>query len=377
MLLYQLKHFGLKIRWDYFIFFLGYSLYILLYITQFSVYRLEDLVKGPTSVFNFFYRTAQVIEYILCAQTIIQHLNVTKYLMVSVVFATLPSLLFIQYVGIETLQIFGIDDNDDAISSLAMGYSNGQLLVLSVFFFFRLFKNKIASIVFSTVVITAGIYIIFAVGERGPVLWTMVNIAICLLLISKNVVKYVVLASIILILMWLNIDSIIDGISVYSPRTAERIEMTVKEGDTNGRFDTSNAEGSTYIIGWNMFTSSPIYGSYFRLVSNGHFRGHYPHNLFIEMLMTMGLLGFIPFMCILWSGWKRVRKTMKGNYTDSQLACVVLFLAAFLQLMTTTTLVFNSAFWCLFAVMCSLDLNFSRTNRPTRVKSLPIIKQYE
>lgn len=365
--IFQLKHYGFQIRWDFFVFFLAYSLYILLYITLFALYPLEDLVKGPTSLFNFFYRTAHVLIYIICAQTIIQHLNVTKYLLTSIVCATLPALAFIQFIGIETLQIFGVDDNEEVISSLSMGYSNGQLLVLGVFFFTRLFNNKIASIVLSSLLIAAGIYIIFAVGERGPVLWTLVNIGICFSLIIRNLTKYILATSIILSLLWINVDSIIGGISRFSPRTAERIEMTVKEGDTNGRFDTSDAQGSTYIIGWKMFESSPFFGSYFRLVANGHYRGHYPHNLFVEMLMTMGLFGFIPFMYLLWSGWKRVRKTMKGNYTYSQLTCVVLFFAAFLQLMTTTTLVFNSAFWGFFAVMCSLDMNFSTKRRRTRV----------
>lgn len=376
LLIYQLKHYGLKIRGGYLLFFLAYSTYILLYITQFPVYKLEDLLQGPTSVFNFFYRTVQVLVYIMCAQTIIKHLNVTKYLIVSVVFCSLPTLLFIQHVGIETLTVFGLTDDDgDAVSVLSMGYTNGLMLALGVLFFTRMFKNKIVSMVFSTAIITVGMYIMLAAGERGPVLWTMVDIAICLSFISRHIVRYVVLAGIVVILMWINVDAIIGGISSFAPRAADRIEMAVKEGDTNGRFDTSNAaDGSVYIIGWNMFASSPIYGRYFRLIVNGHFRGAYPHNLFIEVLMTMGLVGFIPFVYLLWSGWKRVMKTMKGNYTDSQLACVVFFLAAFLQLMTSSTLVFNSAFWCFFAIMCSLDLDFSRSAKRARVKAVPIIK---
>lgn len=358
LLIYQIINYGIQIKNNVLFFFVLYSIYIFLYITVFPVYKLDDLINAPTSVINFFYRTGQVLVYILCAKTIIKHLKVNKLLTLSFICATIPAIAFIQFVGIDALQIFGLDDqNEDVVDTLSMGYCNGQLVTLGILFYSKLYNNKFVSCVFSTLFIVSAFYVIFAAGERGPILWTIVNVIICLSLITKNLIRYCIPVFLVVILLFLNIDTVIDGISVYAPRTAEKIEMTVKEGDTNGRFDLKDSKGSTYIIGINQFLSSPLYGSYFRLITNHHvFKGHYPHNVFIEVLMTMGLLGFIPFIYLLLVGWKKVRKTMKSKYTENQLACLALFLAAFLQLLTTTTIVFNAAFWCFFTIVCNFDM---------------------
>lgn len=213
------------------------------------------------------------------------------------------------------------------------------------------------------------LFILGAGGERGPIIWTVVNLFIICFLMSKNPARYILFLIMGGILLLANIDNVLDVIENVSPKAADKLEATVKEGDTNGRFDTNNPEGSTYIIGLDQFASSPIYGSYFRLITNHRvFRGHYPHNVFIEILMTMGLLGFIPFVYFLLKGWRKVRRKIKtGNYSYSQLACLVLFLAWFLQLQTSKTIVYNTAFWLFFYIMCIFDAQIVE-DRPKYVK---------
>ena len=161
-----------------------------------------------------------------------------------------------------------------------------------------------------------------------------------------------------LFLIIANIDSIIGGIGHVSSHAAEKVESTLKEGDTNGRFDVNNPEGSTYLIGLNQFFQSPLWGSYFRLVTEHRsFKGAYPHNVFIEILMTMGLLGFIPFIAFLVKSWKKVNKVLKKeNCTDGKFACLILFLSTFLQLQTTWSIVLNLSFWPFFYMMCVFDM---------------------
>ena len=160
---------------------------------------------------------------------------------------------------------------------------------------------------------------------------------------------------------------IIETLRPYVPRAAEKLELTFKEGDTNGRFDMDNEEGSTYIIGLKQFASSPIYGSNFRLITYRYFRGHYPHNVFIEMLITMGLLGTIPFILLLLKAYKKVLKVIKrGNLQDPQLCCLVIFLGVFLQLQTSWSIVANAAFWTFFYIMCIFDLKIVE-RKPNKV----------
>lgn len=371
LLIYQIQHYGLDIRKKGLLFFIFYSFFILLYITAFPYYKLEDLAKAPSSVFNFFYRSFQVLIYILCIQTIVLNFNVTKYLVTSLIIATIPTIYFMQYIGFETIQFFKMDKDSDYISLLSMGYSNAYLIPLTVLFYKKLFSNKLISIVFASIVFLITCTVVFLSGERGPILWAMVTLFICLFLIAKHSRRYIVIVVFFVILLLANIDFVIDSLRSFAPRAAEKIEMTVKEGDTNGRFDMDNKQSSTYLIGLNQFASSPLYGSYFRLIANGPFRGHYPHNAFIEVLITMGLLGFIPFIYLLSIVWKKVRKLLKGSYTDNQLACVSLFLSEFFLLMTSSTILFDTAFWCFFVVLCNIDMNIEAKSKNGRLN--PVI----
>lgn len=374
LLFYQIQHYGLAIRKRGLLFFLFYSLFIFLYITVFPYYKLENLVKAPSSYFNFFYRSFQVLFYILCIQTIIRHFSVTKYILTSLITATIPTVFFMWFVGYETIQFYGLDKDGDYISLLAIGYANAYLIPLSVLFYKKMYSKKLISMIFALIVFLTASTLVLLAGERGPILWAMVNIFICLFLISKNSRRYVVAAVFFVILLFANIDYVIETVSTFSPRAAEKIEMTIKEGDTNGRFDLDNEQSSTYLIGLNQFISSPFYGSYFRLITKDYFRGHYPHNIFIEILMTMGLLGFIPFLYLLSVVWKKVRKTMNGSYTDNQLAFVSIFLSEFLLLMTSSTVLFDTAFWCFFVLLCNIDMNVKVKSKDGRLKPLVMIK---
>lgn len=377
MLFSQIRHYGLHIREkSFFIFFLTYNLFLVIYLLVFPKYKLEDLHGVPGamsgSTFAFFYRSVQVVGYILSAELIIRHLSVKKYILVSFFSAVIPSISFIQYLGVDTIQYLN-DFEDEAFSILALGYCNSTILVLEVLFFKKFIREGLVSSAFMCVVIISVLYILFVGGERGPLIWAMMNLLICLFLLSKNTVRYCIYVAVLGILLYVNIDVILEIIKPYAPRAAEKIELTVIEGDTSGRFDMDNQEGSTYIIGLKQFASSPIYGSYFRMVTNHRtFRGHYPHNVFIEMLITMGLLGTIPFILLLFKAYKKVYKVIKrGDMQDSQLCCLAIFLGVFLQLQTTWSIVANAAFWTFFYIMCIFDTKIAerKTNKVFRNKN--------
>ena len=341
LLIYQIRSYGLRIRnRGFFAFFLLYSFYLFYYIGIAPVYKADELQYAPTTILNLLFRTAQVLIYMLCADTILQKFRISKFLLVSVFTSVLPSLFLIQYVGIDLLQYYTMSE-DDNVDILGLGYDNAPLIVLCVLFFTNNHRNRIISILFASAIIIAGTYILIVGGERGPILWTIFNLMICIFLTTKRAVLYLWILLMVGTIVYANMDSLIEAMEQVAPHTAEKITSTIKEGNTSGRFDTSDPEGSTYLIGLNQFASSPIWGSYFRLITNIQgYRGHYPHNVFIEILMTMGMIGFIPFLHFLIIGWKKARKLFKtSEYSASQLACMVFFLAEFLHLQTSSTIV--------------------------------------
>jgi len=73
------------------------------------------------------------------------------------------------------------------------------------------------------------------------------------------------------------------------------------------------------------------------------------------MLMTMGLMGFIPFILILRKAYLKSKKILYRSHKDVHLACLVLFLAPFLMLQTTETIVTTMSFWVFLHILCVYD----------------------
>ena len=359
---FQSKHDGFKVHDRLFgTFYFVYCIYILLDITLLRRYPLENMLSVPRSVLDYSYELIVSVGYLLCAKTIYIYFNVKKYVLLSLIVCTIPSVLFIQTVGVDLIQSGIGRDDEEYISTLTITYANVPLLVLAVMNFNTLFKNKRLSVIISLTIIASVVYVLFAYGKRGPMLWSLVNIAICFYMITKKSINYIIIAAIFIAILYANIDSIIDGISQVLPRTGERIELALKEGDTNGRIDMEDTKHSTYLIGLENFSRSPVWGYYFRLVTvDNLYKGAYAHNVFIEILMTMGLLGFIPFMVLIKKALKKTYIRFKKSYTKNQLAFLVLFLCSFLQLQTTGTCVFDHEFWLFLYILCCMDIFSSK-----------------
>ena len=352
---YQNRHYGRGlIGRPFVVFFVIYCAYILGDMTIFRKYPLDQLAAIPSSVFHFFRTFLLSIGYLYCAETIVHHFSVQKYLIVSVVVCTIPSLWYVQYVGIEAIQNFEIvKGGDDYLSGLTIGFANAPIFVLCLFFMKTLFHKKILSYIFTIVVIIVIAYLFLALGKRGPIFWTVVNIFVCFLFITRHKTKKILFfLLIVVVIAYFNLGSMIDAMKDIAPKTGSRIESSLVEGDTNGRLDFDHPESSTYLIGINNFVSSPIWGNYFRLITNySHFKGTYPHNVFIEVLMTMGILGFVPFVFLLWKAYFNSTSIFRREYTSNQLAFLVLFLSSFLMLQTSRSIVFRMDFWLPFYIL--------------------------
>lgn len=338
-----------------------YSVYILLYITVLREYRLEDMLIVPTSVINFFSMYIRLFLYLLCAETIARYFNIRYFICLSVIFGLIPSLLYINWIGVDILQIYSADDDGNIIGRLTLAYTNAPILILTILNYKEFFKNRIISYIVSAIVVVGVSYILMVSTKRGPILWTIVTLLICFYYQSRKSFKYFIYLVVIGLVVYLSIDLILDFIAQFAPKSAERISRTIYEGDTAHRFDTDDAQNSGYLLGIKQFLSSPIWGAYFRITeTHSMFKGCYPHNIFIELLMTMGLVGFIPFMIFLTKIAINIHRVFKHNYTPTQMGCFALFMITFLQLMTTGTIVNAFAFWLFFYIMLIMNYKIVR-----------------
>lgn len=357
LFLYQRHTYGVRIFDKFFFsFYIVYCLYILVDITMFRLYPLERMLAVPQSLYDFLFKFVLSILYLLCAKTIVAHFSIKKYLLLSLIVCTIPSIMFIQVVGIDTIQAGIGRDDEEYIGSLSVTYSNMPVLVLAVMNYTKLFSKKIVSMIVCSFIIAAVVYILSAYGKRGPILWSIISIISCFFIKSTSIKKVILFWGIIITTFFIFMDPILDVVKEELPKTGKKLEVSLKEADTNGRFDTDDPKHSTYLIGLENFTRSPIWGYYFRLVTDyKHYQGAYAHNVFIEILMTMGLLGFCPFMLLLIKAFFKSRKVLPYYYSHSQLAFFVLFVCVFLQLQTTGSCVFKNNFWFFLYTLCCLD----------------------
>lgn len=369
LFLYQRHTYGIRIFDKFFFsFYIVYCIYILVDITIFRLYPLERMLAVPQSLYDFLFKFILSILYLLCAKTIVSHFCVKKYLLLSLIVCTIPSIMFIHIVGIEIIQAGISKEDDEYISTLSVTYSNMPVLVLAVMNYTKLFSKKIVSMIVCSFIIAAVVYILSAYGKRGPILWSFISIVSCFFIKSTSIKKLVLFWGIIIAAFFIFMDPILDIVKEELPKTGRKLELSLKEGNTSGRFDTDDPKHSTYLIGLENFSRSPIWGYYFRLVTDyKHYQGVYAHNVFIEILMTMGLLGFVPFMLLLLKVYFKSRKYFSHSYLPNQLAFFALFVCAFLQLQTTGSCVFSNDFWLFLYILCCMDAicAYSSVIRPT------------
>ena len=358
LFLFQKIHYGVKfLDRIFFAFYFLYNFYILLYLTILRRYPIESMLGVPQSISSYLYGLTISISLLLCAPTIYYHFSIKKFVFLSLFVCTIPSVIFINYIGLDLIQAGFNAEEESFLQTLSISYSNIYLFVFAILFFKKMLKSKWTSYIFSTAIIFAVLYILFAYGKRGPMLWSIVIVMVCLYIKSRNKKTYILLLGILSISIFLLIDPILEGIKDTMPRTGRQLERSIKYGDTAQRFDLKDPKHSNYLIGLENFSRSPILGYYFREVSDDNeFKGMYPHNLFIEILMTMGLIGFFLLVMILIKAYRKSNKTLNRKYRCKQMAILILFLCPFFQLQTSNTVLFKHDFWLFCYMLCCLDI---------------------
>ncbi len=124
----------------------------------------------------------------------------------------------------------------------------------------------------------------------------------------KKVIPYL-LSIVTLILM----PTLIPGLTSHFEGGIERIEALLNlSNNSGGQVDNSAITRLYYIAeGWQGFLDNPIFGH--GINSFRHYFGQYAHNNFIELLFSVGIIGFIIYYSIHLSILKKLIKDWKQN----------------------------------------------------------------
>src|SRR5690606_13694819 len=94
--------------------------------------------------------------------------------------------------------------------------------------------------------------------------------------------------------------------------------------------------------GIKQFLQSPLVGDSF-LISEGEFRGYYPHNLILESLMTTGIIGTFFFFIWLFGTIKKSYLVLRYDLAYGWLP--LLFIQYFAFGLTSKSFYTNYLFW--------------------------------
>jgi O-antigen ligase len=207
------------------------------------------------------------------------------------------------------LRFWGSGSEVERITSVFQ-YPNALALYLAPLITFFLaafmFDEKILNRKNLIVGLVVMIFALILTFSRGA--WIAVSATTLILLFLKYPWKKVLVASILLLAVGLTL-----------PATRNRLLLITKDPSSNAHLDLMNA-------GFEKIQQSPILGNglggFPNTLANMHFLGeilNYPHNIFINFWVEMGLLGLISFFGIMYTAVIR-QKNNRNWYTIASLA---------------------------------------------------------
>ncbi len=166
--------------------------------------------------------------------------------------------------------------------SISFGHWGVSLTLLSLYqLLYKLIKNKFFQVC-AVLGFFVGLYIMYASGTRSP--FVALIIGVFFLLLSKNKRKILFAFSGLLFIGMLSLVVLQPQFSGENESSFfSRVTKSITTGDSSGR-------GSLYQQGIQIFSGNPIFGG--RILYED---GMYPHNIFLEVVMATGILGFVLY----------------------------------------------------------------------------------
>jgi hypothetical protein len=332
-----------------------FLLFSLLYVLRIGTDLLLDR--------KFFIPFSQVFQYYLAFVVIpfliIKHIKFTKeYLSAMKRAAVHSSLLFSLLATVFYAKFFGKvgrltegASEDDLISPLILSYCSALIIGLCInFLLVEKCTGRRKAYLFVIMLLSLIPY--FLGASRGSI----ISIALPILTIAMtnkyavNNLKLLVAACFAFIILFIISDKFGSGIFLRFLNIFSDIE--------------SGNSSALRIDIWrqsiDQFLDYPILGDRMEVIGFNI----YPHNLFIEVLQNLGMIGFIPFVCLVLIGFKECYLIFKNYRQHSWIG--VIFLQSFAQNMFSGAIYNASWFWVSLALILNLRRSFKYFKEPLK-----------
>ena len=254
---------------------------------------ISDTIHLNYGLWFFLFR---IIEYVIMANYFAKRtINLDQILHKVFYFLFFSSIIILFFL----LEMYGIEF---LVMEATIFFGNVSLITLSYFIVFNaligIYLLSRRDLVYNkkTIAILVGIssLFVFFLGKRAALLSLVVPILFLFFLhkfSKKRTIFYMTVFYLSYYFIIDNIEVLFDFVTMFSNRLSEQLKLFYYYGDTNGRDFLWESAIEQY-------NKSPIFGYYPRLIdieSTSFFYGVHPHSYWLESLMTMGLVGSIPF----------------------------------------------------------------------------------
>ncbi|MBW7676616.1 O-antigen ligase family protein [Chryseobacterium chendengshani] len=219
-----------------------------------------------------------------------------------------------------------------ALNPISYGEVGAKAILLSGFLFYK-YKSLFIKIILIGV-IALGFFTLGRAASRGPLLGMFIAVFFYLIATQRNLVKSIITLLMCSLLVIIFQNYIIDFIGFLSPTLKARVEASIYENDSSSRDELFTA-------GINQFLDHPLFGNYFVLYPESG-KGINTHNMVIDVLMSLGLIGGLFFIALLikgiYSSYELIKEKSALNWVGS------LFIFSIVSAMVGATFYMDSFF---------------------------------
>lgn len=229
----------------------------------------------------------------------------------------------------------------ETISPLSLSYASSLVIVICLFYIaYSKLSNKTKIYYWLTIILSMVPF--FLGASRGSVIALIFSFL--LIILFKGSIRTKFYSFLLLFVI---------GLVTYF--SAEQIGSSVVRRILNLSEDISSGSSSVTRIelwhsAWNQFLTSPIWGDSVQSIIPPH-----PHNIILEVLMSVGIIGFIPFIVLVISAIKRgiviIRKVPEHSWV------FILFIQGMIQNMFSGTVYTAIFFWSGMALIFSIKFS--------------------
>jgi O-antigen ligase len=328
---------------DYF-FFIFWLLYLINVYFSFRSYTFSSEVISKE--IEIYIRIVGICFVPSIAIFMLNEKNINYNVVFNMVYCVIYTILFINIVVGIGYDFQGRSSGFLSMYSISFGHVGVTLALMSVYYI--MFK-KICNLYVWIIMLTGlliGTYIMYASGTRSPLIGYLVCINYMFFIRKKYVQLFALFFILVLgisLLIYVNPHySEVGGSSFFS-----RLLNMIVAKDSSGR-------GELYKEGLRIFFNKPLFGGRFLF-----FDGFYPHNIFIEILMSMGLFGLVIFFMFFKNCVALLFKFKRLIENSDKLWIVVLWLQNFILALFSYNLYGNSLFWYFTAMILVINKSIS------------------